>query len=458
MPPKAKRVAKRPAARAQPEEDTEAAAGTGSQGAVPKADPAAAAKRSRVKEEREEWWAGRSLQQLEQCFKKELALFLKTSYVDPDRVPRRKLVYFRRNYLEVPGLRKGCERIIEEINSKAKERLRTIVPDAQTWQGLVEKEMLADYFVGGLAETRGSLTLRQLPMPSTFGEKPPQKDLPVGLARKLRGALEDWFNDDLRKWVALAEQSLNAAQLSRLLFGDEADHMEVKVQGLGFSISFVLPETASLKELAELADEHLLMKWQEKRQREEEYYGSWLIEVVDGWRRRRACEVLQKVLDETCPVHADRQVVERIRSIEALCKGRLDVGLQHLPSLVDLKLNGGGISENDAQRIHRECKSLFPCTRIDSCNDALENGPDTEYLESPATVGVLPAPEDQLYLCHMDDPVGADVVVKLSWIKLGSAELRIEVVARVPKEWKRPYSLVRYTAKPAFSGYGSDWE
>ena len=36
--------------------------------------------------------------------------------------------------------------------------------------------------------------------------------------------------------------------------------MEVKVQGLGFSISFVLPETASLKELAELADEHLLMK------------------------------------------------------------------------------------------------------------------------------------------------------------------------------------------------------
>ena len=130
MPPKAKRVAKRPAARAQPEEDTEAAAGTGSQGAVPKADPAAAAKRSRVKEEREEWWAGRSLQQLEQCFKKELALFLKTSYVDPDRVPRRKLVYFRRNYLEVPGLRKGCERIIEEINSKAKERLRTIVPDA----------------------------------------------------------------------------------------------------------------------------------------------------------------------------------------------------------------------------------------------------------------------------------------------------------------------------------------
>ncbi|CAE7189523.1 unnamed protein product, partial [Symbiodinium necroappetens] len=458
MPPKAKRVAKRPAARAQPEEDPEAA--TGSQGTLPKADPAASAKRSRVcrvKEEREEWWAGRSLQQLEQCFKKELALFLKTSYVDPDRIPRRKLVYFRRNYLEVPGLRKGCERIIEEINSKANERLRKIVPDAQTWQDLLEKEMLADYLLGGLAETRGSLTLRQLPFPSSFGEKPPQKDLPVGLAMKLRAGLEDWFYDDLRKWVALAEQSLGAAQLSRLLFGDEADHVEVKVQGLGFSVSFVLPESTSLQELAELADEHLLMKWQEKRQREGQNPGSWLIEVVDGWRRKRACEVLQKVLDATCPAHADRQVVQRIRAIETLCKGRLDAGLQHLPSLVDLKLNGGGISENDACRIHRECKSLFPCTRIDSGFHGdglgLENGPDTEYLESApgvATVGVLPAPEDQLYLGHMDDPVGADIVVKLSWIKLWDAELRIEVVAHVPKDWKRPYTLVRHELRESF--------
>ena len=107
--------------------------------------------------------------------------------------------------------------------------------------------MLADYFVGGLAETRGSLTLRQLPMPSTFGEKPPQKDLPVGLARKLRGALEDWFNDDLRKWVALAEQSLNAAQLSRLLFGDEADHAETLNPKPGVSDLQAVPASSSVR-------------------------------------------------------------------------------------------------------------------------------------------------------------------------------------------------------------------
>ena len=35
------------------------------------------------------------------------------------------------------------------------------------------------------------------------------------------------------------------------------------------------------------------------------------------------------------------------------------------------------------------------------------------------------------------------VTVKLSWIKLWDCELRVEVLARVPKDYKHPYHLVR---------------
>lgn len=35
------------------------------------------------------------------------------------------------------------------------------------------------------------------------------------------------------------------------------------------------------------------------------------------------------------------------------------------------------------------------------------------------------------------------VTIKLSWIKLWDCELRVEVLARVPKDYKRPYQLVR---------------
>ena len=77
----------------------------------------------------------------------------------------------------------------------------------------------------------------------------------------------------------------------RTLFGGRDDHMEIKVTGFGKSTSVVLREAASLEQLAEMVDERILTKWQEKEGREDEYCGSWLFRVIDKQRRKHAAEV-----------------------------------------------------------------------------------------------------------------------------------------------------------------------
>ena len=62
------------------------------------------------------WWIGKNLQDLVACFKKELALFLKGSFIDSEHRYQRKFLYFQRNYAEVPGLLERCNGIIESIN------------------------------------------------------------------------------------------------------------------------------------------------------------------------------------------------------------------------------------------------------------------------------------------------------------------------------------------------------
>ena len=42
----------------------------------------------------------------------------------------------------------------------------------------------------------------------------------------------------------------------------------------------------------------------------------------------------------------------------------------------------------------------------------------------------------------------AQLTVKLSWMKLLNFELRVEVLARVPADYKRPYHLVRIQVGP----------
>ena len=68
----------------------------------------------------------------------------------------------------------------------------------------------------------------------------------------IRQAIGQWRDKDVRRWVAIAELELSGSQLSRTLFGETDDHMEIKVTGFGKSISVVLPEAASLEQLAEM--------------------------------------------------------------------------------------------------------------------------------------------------------------------------------------------------------------
>ncbi|CAE7257831.1 unnamed protein product [Symbiodinium sp. CCMP2592] len=107
--------------------------------------------------------------------------------------------------------------------------------------------------------------------------------------------------------------------------------------------------------------------------------------------------------------------------------------------LVDLKVQCSGMTEDEGDRIKGKMQEFLPIKRFASCNEELEEGEDEEYFEDP-TCRVLPAPEDQQLLAHMncleEEP---QMTVELSWIKLSDCELRVEVLARVPADYKCPY-------------------
>ena len=80
----------------------------------------------------------------------------------------------------------------------------------------------------------------------------------------------------MRAWVVNAEQDLFASQFYRLLWGASADHVEIKIVGRPAlaAVHFLLPDSEPLETLANMADEHIIMKWQDRNGRNEEYYGS----------------------------------------------------------------------------------------------------------------------------------------------------------------------------------------
>ena len=55
------------------------------------------------------------------------------------------------------------------------------------------------------------------------------------------------------------------------------------------------------------------MKWKERSGRDEEYYGSWLLEVIDGHREKRIRQVISELKDIRCPMDADPQILRKIQ-------------------------------------------------------------------------------------------------------------------------------------------------
>ena len=83
----------------------------------------------------------------------------------------------------------------------------------------------------------------------------------------MRTALTRWWLDDVRAWVML------------------------KVSGLGKTCHFVVSEKAELEELAELVEEKMLWKTCSEKGLEDVYFGSWLINVVHGFRKDRVRKI-----------------------------------------------------------------------------------------------------------------------------------------------------------------------
>ena len=314
----------------------------------------------------------------------------------------------------------------------ANDRLRKWVTERSEWDAISD-EMLDGFLLPEPEVSKGFLKIVWPTRAFSFGDRSPQKELPPALATKVRSALVDWWYTDMQQWAYKADAELSGATLSRVLFAGDADHLEIKVTGLGRLMVCLLPETAELETLAQLADERIMMKWQKSQGRQEEYYGSWVLEVVDNERKDKLLKLMEQVRAR-CP-DVDP---EKIKRMEDLCSLGIDGRLQHFESLIKLKQECGGLTETEARQYKSEMKRCFPYKRFDSCNDQLDDcGPEQEYLQNRC-VSALPAPEDRF-----------QVSINLSWIKLWDCELKVEVVARVPRDMKRPYAVVRYKEPPA---------
>lgn len=413
--------------------------------------PKVASKRKREQQceaEQVHWWTGKDLQGLKACFKKELALFLKGSFVDPEHWYQRKFLHFQRNYAEVPGLLRLCNDEIDQINDMVNEHIDKVLSEGPSnWKELMGEgeEMLGPFLLCEPEEHKGFLRIPRPERAGTFGSKDPHKQLPKELSAKVEHALFQWWHGNVRAWVVNAEQDCFAFHFSQGLWGDSADHVEIKVVGkpARAAVHFLLPHSEPLETLASMADEHIIMKWQERSGRDEEYYGSWLLEVIDGHREKRIRQVISELKDIRCPMDADPQILRKIQELERTIFQHTGwMQMFDFRRLIDLKTQCRGITEQEGHRIKRKMEQFFPVKRFASCNEELGEGPEEEYLQDP-TCRVLPAPEDQQLLAHMNCLEEAQVTVKLSWIKLWDCELRVEVLARVPKDYKRPYQLVR---------------
>ena len=83
--------------------------------------------------------------------------------------------------------------------------------------------------------------------------------------------------------------------------------------------------------IAATKDEHIMMKWQERNGREDEYYGSWLLEVIDGHRKRQIDDVVQELRDVKCPLNADPEKLKKVQDAkwQGLLVQKLWVGAQY---------------------------------------------------------------------------------------------------------------------------------
>lgn len=154
---------------------------------------------------------------------------------------------------------------------------------------------------------------------------------------------------------------------------------------------------------------------------------------------------------------ADPQILREIQELEqTIFQHTGGMQMFDFRRLIDLKIQCKGITEQEGQRIKREMNQFLPVKRIASCNEELGEGPEEEYLQDP-TCRVLPAPEDQKLLAQMSRWEEAQVSAKLSWIKLWDCELRVEVLARVPSDYRRPYSLVRVKPNSRINHLGEIW-
>ena len=164
-----------------------------------------------------------------------LALILKRYFVNV--VFMRKVVYFRRNYAQVPGLLERCQGTINDINGMAARRLREVVK-ADEWEALNKDNLLSHFLLADPEEVKKFLKWTVPLNCFNFGDRK-GKELPPDLSTRARGALMKWWDDDVRAWVVAAERELGTAQFNRVLFGGTADHLEIKV---GLSVSFGTPK------------------------------------------------------------------------------------------------------------------------------------------------------------------------------------------------------------------------
>jgi len=426
------------------------AAAKGSKRAAEESSSAPTAKQRR----QGHWYDGKSKELLLRCFEKELALTLKIFFTDQEILSRRRCAYFRRNYGEVPELRKDCDAVLEEINQMAGPRVEEAI--AKSGKEGVDQTLLDPHMLK-LEESRGFMKFQWPAFWASLGDRVDYRRgflgrtgrFGSGTAGAIRAALADWWYEDIRAWVVRAEQSISSAQMSRLLFNGKDDHLELKVSGMGRTGSLVLAETDGLEVLAQLVDERL--RWWGIRGRNmvdhpppAESQTPWTFRITDGLRKTRAELLLKRVLEmepdpgQPVAIPEDKRVILKAVQDSASRDGG---DVRWLNRLIEMKAELGLIPAREAGDIVQERNLCLPYARVAGSSQEFESDDWFEILPTPFLVGSMPAPEDEPLLKHAD--TGRNLM-ELEFLEGGGVErvCRIEVMARVTTDWKRPYGII----------------
>lgn len=202
----------------------------------------------------------------------------------------------------------------------------------------------------------------------------------------------------------------------------------------------VFAASAELRELAEFVEERFGMTEP----------SPWMLRVVDPAKKKRAGVLLKRVV--ACGEHggcgtlsvekADnlRDLLKRVKDRDTGKEARIGC----LETILKLKREGGVIPEAEEDSIERELAMCMPFERIASRHPELQG---ETYLKN-TKLGCLLAPEDEPSLFQSGgNPrqfVRSRAYVELDWCASFDTPFRVEVVARVPQGWPRPYHLTRY--------------